>query len=345
MFFTILLGLTAIVIAASAAFFSVYGLVHIYTGAVIPIIIMGGALEAGKLIAASFLYRHWKELGYAIRAYLFGAIILLMTITSLGIFGYLTASYQQDSIPLKEIAQQIKSDNDEKTRLLARNDDINKEIANLKNNIVNGRIRLEAQRKPELDTNNARIEVLSKEIAELQSKELNTEAHVGPIIFVAKAMGRQPDEAVFWFTLLIMSVFDPLAVALTLATNISAKHGKEKKLPEKPLEKLEPKYSIEDLKKEHGLYTEKEVSEALVAAINEAADTNDEVEQDVPVENVVPEVTAEPQQHLPPPPPLVVTETVVVDKTKDVQDIVKNIVGDSMNAEAKRRALLAATRK
>lgn len=328
MFFTFLLGLTAFVIAASAAFFSVYGLVHIYTGLMIPIIIMGAALEGGKLIAASFLYRHWKQLGFAIKTYLFAAIILLMTITSLGIFGYLTASYQTDSIPLKEIETSITNDKTEKQRLLDRNDEINKEIAGLKNNIVNGRIRLQEQRKPEIDANNKRIKELDDEIAAAESKRLNTEAHVGPIIFVAKALGRQPDEAVFWFTLLIMSVFDPLAVALTLATNISAKHHKEEAKPVKDYDKIQREL--------------KRISETSTPIPTlEPTPTPEPPESEIASES-------EPEP-LPPAPPVTVTvtETIkeTVDHTQNVEDIVKHVVSEKLDAEAKRRALLAATRK
>lgn len=221
--FKFLLAITTFIIAASAAFFSVYGLAQVFTGAMIPVIIMGSALEVGKLIAASFLYRYWNNIKFMLKSYLITAVITLMVITSTGIFGYLTAAYQKDSIPIKEITQQLEYDKNEVDRLLKRKTEIDKQIANLPNNYVNSRKQLMDSFKPELSEINAKVNTFQKQITELQSKQINTEAHIGPIIFVAKALNREPDDALFYFTLLIMCVFDPLAVALTLATNIAFK--------------------------------------------------------------------------------------------------------------------------
>lgn len=260
MFFIILLVLTTFGIAASAAFFSVLGLMQTYSAIQIPILIMGSFLEAGKLMTASALYRLWDKLGI-LKVYLFAALIGLMLMTSLGIFGYLTAGYQKDSIPMEQITQKLEADKQEVDRLIERKKEIDQQIAKLPNNFVNSRQRLMNSFKPELESINPRIESLQKEIAEYQTKKIETEAHIGPVIYVAKLFNRNPDESVFYFTLLIILIFDPLAVALTLVTNMAIKHLKESK--EQPVESIPEIEQPNEV--EEKLDPEKPIEEVLVA--------------------------------------------------------------------------------
>lgn len=221
MIFITLLVLTTIAIAVSAAFFSVYGMAHLFTGAIIPVIIMGASLEAGKLVAASFLYRYSKKIGMALKTYLASAILVLMLITSMGIFGFLTAAYQQDTLPLAEMQQKIELYQSEYDQLVVRRDQIDKQIADVGPNYVRAKQRLSNQFAEERKRIDARIVELTPEIQKLKTEQINVEAKVGPIMFVAEVMGKDPNTAVFWFTIILISVFDPLAVALTIATNIA----------------------------------------------------------------------------------------------------------------------------
>lgn len=232
--FKYLIILTATIIAGAAAYFSIFGLVQVYTGIALPIIIMGSALEIGKLVAASFLYRYWEKITLLLKTYLIISVLTLMLITSIGIFGYLTASYQKDTLPIKETNQILERNKIETDRLMFRKTEIDKQISELPKNFVNGRKQLLNTFKPELDTINKQIDLLQKQTSELQSKKLNTETHIGPIMFVAKVLKQDPDDSIFYFTLLIMLVFDPLAVALTLCANIIIKDsGKNLVLPVK----------------------------------------------------------------------------------------------------------------
>lgn len=227
MFFIILLALTTFCIAASAAFFSVFGLMQTYSAIAIYMLIAGASLELGKLVTASALYRMWDKLGLFLKSFLMFAVLALMAVTSLGIFGFLSAGYQKDSVPIAQINQKLDTDQQEIDRLISRKKEIDQQIAKLPSNYVSSRQKLMSSFEPELKAIGPRIDELQKEIADYQTKKIDTEAHIGPIIYVAKVLNRQPDEAVFWFTLLIMSVFDPLAVALTLATNIAIKNRKD----------------------------------------------------------------------------------------------------------------------
>lgn len=222
--------LATFAIAASAAYFSVYGLAHLFTGALVPVIIMGASLEAGKLVAASFLYRYAKQIGWGMKVYLGSAILILMLITSMGIFGFLTAAYQSDTLPLAEMTQRIESLKEEKTRVTDRLSQIDKQIADVGPNYVRAKQRLVNEFANERATLDARLAEITPELQKLEADQVTVKAKVGPIMFVAEVMGKDPNTAVFWFVLILISVFDPLAVALTVAANIAIRLRKEEKL-------------------------------------------------------------------------------------------------------------------
>lgn len=241
--FIILLLISTLSIAGSAAFFSIYGLARVFSGAFLPVVIMASSLESGKLVAASFLYRYWSTITRAMKAYLISAVVVLMLITSMGIFGYLSSAYQDNVLPFEQHNQQIELLESEKTELqqlkterLTRQDEINKQIANLPNNFVNGRRRL-------IDANKAELTQITKDVAEytkeirdhtteiskLKGQTVQETAHVGPIIFMARAVGLDVNETTKWLIMLIICVFDPLAVMLTIATNKTILDYKKKK--------------------------------------------------------------------------------------------------------------------
>lgn len=218
--FAFLLGLSALMTASAAAFFSVYGLAQLYAGAKIPVIIMGIALEAGKLMGASFLYRRWKTLGLFFKTIFISMIAILMLITSLGIFGYLSSAYQTDNIVLKDNEQKIQLIESELSRLNVRKLQIDKQIAEMPATYVSAKQKLMQSFNDEYKSILNDTSRLNTEIMQLKSTSLQNEAKIGPIIFVAKAFGKDPDIAVVIFTLLLIFVFDPLALVLTIATNI-----------------------------------------------------------------------------------------------------------------------------
>lgn len=231
--FIVVLVLTTLFIAASAAFFSVYGLAQIFTGSFWPVVIMASSLEVGKLVAASYLYRYWKQTQFFMKFYLLVAILILMGITSAGIFGYLSSAYQQDIIGTKTNQQQIElllSDTTEVEKLkverLDRKKQIDADIAALPNNFIKGRQRLMksygdelTQLRTDISDYTSQIRVNSSRISGLKAQVLQDEVHVGPIIYIAKVFGQSVDDATKWLILIIIFAFDPLAVALTIASN------------------------------------------------------------------------------------------------------------------------------
>lgn len=233
--FIIILILTTLSIAGSAAFFSVYGVAQIFTGSFWPIVIMMSALEAGKLVTASYLYRYWKKTPKWSRPYLLSAVIGLMVATSGGIFGFLSASYQQSVLPLEISQQKIESLLTEKIEVknlkqerLDRRKQIDTDIASLPNNFITGRQRLMKSYGPELEQirkdisqYTERMREITDNIQELRGTHIEQKAHVGPIIYIAKAFNVDTDQAVKWFIFLIIFAFDPLAVLLTIGANVA----------------------------------------------------------------------------------------------------------------------------
>lgn len=249
MFFGILLMLTSLVIAGVAGWFSVYGLAHIYQGAFLSVVLMGGALEIGKLVATSYLYRYWEYTTWLLKTYLMIAILGLMLITSSGIFGYLSNAYQQDAVGIKDVTSRIELIDREYEELSKRELSIDAEINAVDPKYVTARLKLMAQYKPEKEKLTARRDEIRVQKLELSTKQLEVEAHTGPIIYIAKAMGKSVDTAVIWLSLLIIAVFDPLAVALTIAANAVFIRNKELKAASKPPEEQKVVEKIVEVEK------------------------------------------------------------------------------------------------
>lgn len=256
MIFIAILVISALAIASSAAYFSVFGMIHLFTGAVIPVAIMGSSLEAGKLVAASFLYRYFKDIGWALKTYLMVAVLVLMVITSIGIFGFLTAAYQKDTLPLDELQQRIVLYEQEQEQLLSRRAQMDEQVANIGANYVTARRRLMADFQPERERIESRLQEITPALQEMKIQEIDTKTKVGPIMFVAEVLDQDPNSAVFWFVIILISVFDPMAVGLTIAANIAIKKRQEDKKLVK--EETEVKVNKESLRE----YIDQRISES-----------------------------------------------------------------------------------
>jgi hypothetical protein len=242
MFLTILTFLSAISISVIAAGYSIIGLATLFAGAVIPIIAMGSALEVGKLVAASWLYHNWNsDVPRLLKAYLFGAIIILVFITSMGIFGFLSKAHldqvkptSSNNIKIELLNNQIKSqqliiDRSQKTLTLL---DKAVEVYIDKEFVTRGLKERKKQEPERLELNTAikessnEIDKLSEKKGVLSLEQNKIEAEVGPIKYVAELIYGENaednfDSAVRIVILILIFVFDPLAVLLLIAANIS----------------------------------------------------------------------------------------------------------------------------
>ena len=244
MLFGSLIMLVAITISAIAAWYSVAGLTAIFSAAVIPVIIMGGALEAGKLVATVWLHNNWQRAGWVFKTYLIPAIVFLMLLTSMGIFGFLSKAHSDQSLVTgdatskvaiydEKIATERENIAQAKKALEQMNAQVDQMLGRTDSERGTERAvvirKQQAKERAALQTEIARsqktIQQLQTERAPFAAEARKVEAEVGPIKYIAALIyGDNPDQnilerAVRWVIILIVIVFDPLALTLILAAN------------------------------------------------------------------------------------------------------------------------------
>jgi len=261
-FRTLLLGLSALFVAFNAAFFSVSGLSKLFAGAAFSVMIMASSLELAKLITAGYLYNYWEKINKTFRIYLSGAVVILILITSLGIYGFLTAAFQdtfnQFSVQEKQLVflqQKEKFWGDDVARYDTELERISDNIATLSNakassiqvrdtssttgfrqTISTTELRLSQQRISVEEENRksvqAKREVAADSLQSIQLKILDVESsegvssELGPLQYLSGLLDKPMDQIINWFILIIIFVFDPLAVALVIAFNNALKVDK-----------------------------------------------------------------------------------------------------------------------
>ena len=241
MLFGLLTLLVALAISAVAAYYSIVGLMAIFAGATTAIAIMGVVLEIGKLICASWTFQNWKTSPLSLRTYFILAIVVLMLITSLGIFGFLSRAHITQSSPTGLISERIERIDlkiDQRqiqiNRYQGRLDTIDQALQRyIELGAVSKGLRKIGEMDNETSLLKTKIEGLENEVDDLSDEkyglktELNlAEVEVGPIRYVASMLyddvsESQLEEAVRWIIILLIFVFDPLAVVLVIAANIS----------------------------------------------------------------------------------------------------------------------------
>lgn len=248
---TYLLFTVALSLSALAAYYAVMGLVAIFAAAVVPIALMGSLLEASKLVVASWLYRNWKEIPALMKSYFVGALVVLMMLTSMGIFGFLSKAHLDQAIPTGDVQSKLALI-DEKIKTEKENINANrKELTQLDAQVdqtiartddAKGTERaISVRRSQQKDRNRilneigaaqTKIAKYNEERAPIASEVRKVEAEVGPIKYIAALIyGDESandttmlEKAVRIVTILIVIVFDPLAVLLLIAANWNLKH-------------------------------------------------------------------------------------------------------------------------
>ncbi|MDK1290083.1 hypothetical protein [Pseudoalteromonas umbrosa] len=215
----LVLIIASVAIAGSAAYFSVIGLAAMFSAAYWPVVVMGSSLELGKLVAASFVYRTWETTGFLMKTYLIGAIGVLMIVTSLGIFGFLSMGYGESTQKLQEVTFTIEANQKQVLQVNERLEQINKTIADVPPQYITKRMELRADYAEEVAQLEQQRKALQETMAALQKQKMEADAHVGPIIYIAAMFGIDVQDAVKFFIFALIIVFDPMAVILTLATN------------------------------------------------------------------------------------------------------------------------------
>jgi len=222
-YFYIWIGLSALLIAGSAAAFSVYGLAKLFSGAFLSVVIMAGSLELGKLVTASFLYRYWNVINWFQKVYMTIATIVLVFITSAGIFGYLSNAYQgatlefeKQSTELIAVEERIEQLEEDKVFL---KEELSVAISELPDNYITAKRKLREDYNPQILMVNEEILDYKKTRADLEIQLVSTGVDVGPAIYLARTFGTDIDTVVKFFIFILIFVFDPLAVMLVIAYN------------------------------------------------------------------------------------------------------------------------------
>ena len=223
--FPMLVGLSALLIAGSAAFFSVFGLSKLFAGAQFAVVIMAGSLEFGKLVAASFLYRYWDKINLPHKTYMTIATVILILITSAGIFGFLSNAYQGATVEFEKestllIFKEDRLEQLEEDKLFLKQE-LEAGIADLPDNYRTARRKLREEYQPLIQDVNKNILNLKGDIGDLKAKLVETGVDVGPAIYIARTFDTDVDTVVKFFIFILIFVFDPMAVMFVISYNVT----------------------------------------------------------------------------------------------------------------------------
>ena len=241
MILALLTLITALAISAVAAYYSIIGLIAIFSSAVIPIAVMGVVLETGKLVTAAWVYHHWKRTPVLLKTYLISAVVVLMFITSMGIFGFLSKAHieqttvnSDNTLQIELIDTKIQRERDTIKRaentLLQLDSALEKYVElGAVTKGLNARKEQEAERNElntTIDESTDAIATLTQKKSELNADRIAIEAEVGPIKYISELIYGEStkgvlEDAVRGVILIIVFVFDPLAVLLLVAANQS----------------------------------------------------------------------------------------------------------------------------
>jgi hypothetical protein len=257
MIFAILLALSGLTLSAVAIYYSVIGLTAVFAAAFWPIVVMGTTLEISKLVAASWLKAYWTQIPLGMKVYMSTAVVVLMVITSMGIFGFLSKAHLDQNIVSGDVQSKI-AIYDEKIQTERENIDAARKALTQMDAQVNERlsrstddrgaeraVQIRRQQQAErtrlqndISRSQGVIAKLNEERAPIAAEVRKVEAEVGPIKYIAKLIyGDDPDanlleKAVTWVIMIIVFVFDPLAILMLLGAQMTYKWHREKELTE-----------------------------------------------------------------------------------------------------------------
>ena len=267
--FPFIIALSALSVSASAAFYSVSGLMKLFAGAAFAVGVMAASLEVSKLVIASLLYQYWSTLNRALKVYLMIAVSILILITSMGIYGFLSSAYQETANKDQVVTQQITALETKKKLYEGTRDNILKEkqsLSDLRGSLSKGSTTQYTDKNGNLvvRSNNAsikqldkasqsddklsgKVDVVNDSIFSIENKILaiktnsTTTSELGPLKYLSGLTGVGMDRIINYLLLVIIFVFDPLAIALVIAANFA--FARLNKRDETPLEE-----KVEDMR-------------------------------------------------------------------------------------------------
>jgi len=269
-----LVAFSALSISFSAAFYSIFGIGKMFAGASTNVMIMAGSLEFAKLVIASFLYRFWDDVNKVLRTYLMISCLVLIIITSAGIYGFLSSAYQETANKVENVDKNVKILEKKKDMIQRQLDQAETQldyknqrqntISDMRNRQQTNADNLIAQNRPvssvrgqmnnlgkestqidsDIKTIQDTITSKNKQISDLDLEILNVSSNndlaneIGPLKYIAKLTGKTLDQVVNWFIIALMLVFDPLAISLVIAANFVFSQMKNKKEEPEPIDPI-----------------------------------------------------------------------------------------------------------
>ena len=300
--FPFIIALAALSVSASAAFYSVSGLMKLFAGAAFAVGIMAGSLEVSKLVIASLLYQYWSTLNKALKIYLMVAVSILILITSMGIYGFLSSAYQETANKDQVTTQQITALETKKKLYKGTRDNLLKEkqsLSDLRGSLSKGSTTQYTDSKGNLviRSNNAsikqldkasqsddklsgKVDVVNDSIFSIENKILaiktnsTSSSELGPLKYLSGLTGVSMDRIINYLLLVIIFVFDPLAIALVIAANFAFSQLTKRK--ETPIEE-----KVEDMRNVVEAYDslEKEMKEWEEASLTDLQNWEEEEKQ------------------------------------------------------------------
>jgi hypothetical protein len=325
------IALSALSVSVSAAFYSVSGLGKMFAGASMEVMILAGSLEFAKLVAASLLYQYWKKLNLGLKLYLSFATLVLIIITSAGIYGFLSSAYQETSFKVQNQDKNIEiieknilvaereikgyqTQSERKEKRISQLTDIRTNLQSTQDVLIERSRSTSAVRQQmkdidsEIKRMDSEIFVLNDSIAsknkkisllEQQKLEVSSDAdlagEVGPLKYIANLTGSTIDMVVNWYIIVLMIVFDPLAIALVIAANFAfSMNEKKEETKDKKSMKKKDNFLKSIWNKVKGFNTKKEnfdhdekVIETEAPAVNPPVITKEKID---PIQNDLPKV-------------------------------------------------------
>ena len=356
--FPFIIALSALSVSASAAFYSVTGLSKLFAGASTEVFIMAASLEVSKLVIASLLYQYRKTIPRLLKYYLTIACVVLILITSAGIYGFLSAAYQETAALAGSIDSQIalietKRDNvkEQLAVYTEEKESINNAVADLRSGLSNNVIQYKDKETGEIITTtssstrralekqldqaierqteiNTRVDNLNQQLFDYETEIVETRTNseigseLGPLKYLANLTGVGMDQIINYLLLIIIFVFDPLAIALVVAANYAFEKLKEKKVMTD--EEMKKKYA--QLAYQDQLAKEEE---AIISSAAQEEEWDEEHALDMVLNDMVKQVESEPEE------PKVVIKEVTKKLPKEIQAILKDALKHARRAGKK----------
>ena len=224
-FFQYVVGLSALLVAGSAAYYSVFGLSKLFSGAMFAVVVMAGSLEFAKLVSASFLYRYWDRVNKVLKIYMTVGVVVLVFVTSAGIFGFLSNAYQGATVQFEKESTALLYKEDRLEQLSEDKKFLKEElevaVSELPDNFRTAKRKLREEYQPKINKINTDMMTLKSEIGDLKIILVETGIDVGPAIYLARVFGTDVDTVVKFFIFILIFVFDPMAVIFVISYNVT----------------------------------------------------------------------------------------------------------------------------